>query len=327
MEVLVSRGLRVVLFGEVAVLHNGEPVSGLSVKPLELLCFLLLHPHRAHTREGLADLLWPDAPTTASRKYLRQSLWQLQTSLAAAAPPEDVPLLDRPTGHVRLNPDASWWCDVEVVEQAHHRCRRLPAGPMSDADAAELEHAVALCEGDLLGTWQHDWILRERDRLHVLRLDLLERLTDHYVARGAVSAGLAHGRRLLRLDPARETTHRQLMRLHSAAGDRTAALRQYHRCVEALAEEFGISPSAETVELYQRIRSDIGSLPPPAPAVPASVAERLDEIAAAVAALRSEVLQLVDLQRADGVPTGPTVVRSRPDAAVSNMVPTEWEAG
>ena len=83
------------------------------------------------------------------------------------------------------------------------------ADPDADQPPSHVGHAIALCEGDLLGTWQHDWVLRERDRLHVLRLDLLERLTDHYVARGAVTAGLAHGRRLLGVDPTRETTHRQ----------------------------------------------------------------------------------------------------------------------
>jgi DNA-binding SARP family transcriptional activator len=198
---------------------------------------------------------------------------------------------------------------------------------MSDADATAHEQAVALCEGDLLGTWRHDWIVRERDRLHVVRLDLLERLTEHYVARGAVTAGLAHGRRLLLIDPARETTHRQLMRLHAAAGDRTAALRQYRLCVEALAEEFAISPSAETVELYQSIRCDDGSLATPVPAMPASMAERLDEIAAAVAALRTEVRLLVELQRADPGSMGPGVLRSRPDVAGSTMIPSEWEVG
>jgi DNA-binding SARP family transcriptional activator len=43
------------------------------------------------------------------------------------------------------------------------------------------------------------------------------------------------------------------MRLHLAAGDRTGAARQYERCVAALKEELGITPSPETVEIYQKI--------------------------------------------------------------------------
>ena len=51
------------MFGRVAVLRGGEPVSILS-KALELLCYLVLHRERAHTRETLAGLLWPDAPVS-----------------------------------------------------------------------------------------------------------------------------------------------------------------------------------------------------------------------------------------------------------------------
>jgi hypothetical protein len=42
-----------------------------------------MHRDRAHTREELAVLLWPDASATLARKYLRQALWQLQSALTA----------------------------------------------------------------------------------------------------------------------------------------------------------------------------------------------------------------------------------------------------
>lgn len=319
-EVVVSSGLRVVLIGRVTLTRDGEQLSGLTVKPLELLGYLLLHRDRPHPRDGLAELLWPDASPAASRKYLRQTLWQLQARLAVALAPGQASLLDLPAGHVRVNPRASWWCDVDVVEQVHRRSRDVPGGALPDADVTALEQAVALSGHDLLANWQHDWVLRERDRLRVIHLDLLERLTDHYVARGAVASGLVHGRRLLLLDPAREATHRQLMRLHAAAGDRTAALRQYHRCVRALSDEFGVAPSAATDALYQLIRGDAGS-PAPRPEAPPSVAEQLEALLAAVAELQSEVRMLVDQQRAGGLVASPTALRSCAEA------PDEWEAG
>jgi DNA-binding SARP family transcriptional activator len=46
------------------------------------------------------------------------------------------------------------------------------------------------------------------------------------------------------------------------SGDRTAALRQYERCVAALAEELDVKPDKRTVALYQKIRSDGGEIPP-----------------------------------------------------------------
>jgi DNA-binding SARP family transcriptional activator len=65
-----------------------------------------------------------------------------------------------------------------------------------------------------------------------------------------------YGAIILRYDPARERTHRQLMHLYSLAGDRTSALRQFERCAHALKQELGVKPERKTVELYERIKSD-----------------------------------------------------------------------
>jgi DNA-binding SARP family transcriptional activator len=294
----LSTGLQVKLFGCVTVLRDSRPLPPLSSKALELLCYLLLHRSRAHTREVLSGLLWPDAPESHAKKYLRQTLWQLQTNLANGASPDEPAVLDVHDGRVRLNPDGGCWTDVEVVERAHRRCGDLPIGALSDLDVVALEHAAALCQDDLLDSWGHDWCTPERDRLHLVYLDLLDRLIEHAVCRGLLGRGLAHGQRLLGLDPAREVTHRRLMRLYAVCGDRTGALRQYSRCVRALAEEFDLAPAAETVELYRRIRA--GSVPvlpphPPSARVPGPLDERLDQIADAVAALRNDVGQLLAL--------------------------------
>ena len=61
---------------------------------------------------------------------------------------------------------------------------------------------------------------------------------------------------ILKYDPARERTHRQLMRIYYLLGDRTAALRQYERCVGALKRELGVNPERRTVDLHQQIKSD-----------------------------------------------------------------------
>jgi len=299
----LSTGLQVRVFGRVAVLRDDEPLPILS-RALELLCYLVLHRDRAHARETLAGLLWPDAPPPQARKYLRQSLWQLQTTLVGRGGLGGVPLLDVSPGRVRVHPEASWWCDVVVVERAHRRCRDVPTGALSDPDIAALEQAAALCHDDLLDSWSQDWCARERDRLQLVHLDLLDRLTEHAVCRGLLGRGLAYGQRLLRLDPAREVTHRRLMRLYADCGDRTGALRQYGRCVQALAQEFDLAPAAETVELYRRIRA--GTVPaaaagpsPGPPPVPGPLDERLDRIADAVAALRTDVGLLLALHRRD----------------------------
>jgi len=97
-------------------------------------------------------------------------------------------------------------------------------------------------------------------------------------------------------DRARERTHRRMMRLYYLTGDRAEALRQYERCAVALEEELGISPSKNTIAIYNQIQADqldepISTLietdtPPEVPAPPllevlghlAQVQRNLDEL-------------------------------------------------
>jgi DNA-binding SARP family transcriptional activator len=252
--------LEIRLFGQIRVESNGRRLDDLSAKTLELLCFLLLHRDRAHTREALADVLWPEASVSLSRKYLRQTLWHLQSRLGVLGADQRVgagaPLLTLNPGWVRLNHQAGWWLDVAVFEQAYAQCRETPGPDLTDRQINDLETAVGLYEGDLIESWYQGWCTYERDRLQLVYLAMIEKLMGHCEARAWYAKGVELGQAVLRYDPARESAHRQLMRLHYLSGDRTTALRQYDRCAAAVAEQFGVEPSRETAALHQQIRTD-----------------------------------------------------------------------
>ena len=249
--------LEIRLFGQISVHQGGQPLSGLSAKALELLCYLLLHRERGHTRETLAGVLWPDAPDAVSRKYLRQAIWQLHSTLAdRQGQAESEALLILRPGWVRVNPEAPWWLDVDAFEKAHDTCRDASGDELTNPQAQALEAAVALYRGDLTEAWYQDWCIYERDRLQLTYLAMLEQLMVCCEARQRYARGIAYGQCILRYDPARECTYRNLMRLYYRAGDRTTALRQFDRCAAAMARHFGLQPSRETVALYHQVRTD-----------------------------------------------------------------------
>src|SRR5438876_1093845 len=97
--------------------------------------------------------------------------------------------------------------------------------------------------GYLLQGCYQDWCLCERERLQQLYLGALDRLMEYSEIHGEYAAGLTYGGRILRLDCARERTHRGMMRLYHLNGDRTAALRQYERCAATLKKELGVLPA------------------------------------------------------------------------------------
>jgi DNA-binding SARP family transcriptional activator len=269
-------------------------------KARELFCYLLLHRDRPIHRDLLAGALWGGNPNEHARKYLRQALWQLQSSLAPLAVPRQTPWLDVQSGWIRLDSKGGLWLDVSVLEHASAATRGVPGRDLSAVQAELLRSAVTLYRGDLLEGWYQDWCLVHRETMQASYLDLLDKLIAYSEKQGRYEEGIAYGGRALHVDRAHERTHRQMMRLYYRNGDRTRALRQYERCATALHEELGISPARDTTALCEQIRQERWSPGwPPDPGEPASgdpetlsdLANRLRDLQASLAALEQDVRQ------------------------------------
>ncbi len=244
--------LQVYLFGQFRLQTDGHPESLKPARAQELLSFLLLHPSRSHARERLAGVLWDDPEH--GRAYLRKALWQLHTALARCRQPCPG-LLVADEQSVRLAP-AACWSDVQAFEAAYEACRSVPGPQLAAGQARALEAAVELYAADLLESCYHEWCTVERARLQHRYLSMLGQLMDFCEETGSYEQGIDYAMRVLRVDAARESAHRQLMRLFYLGGHRTEALRQYRRCTAVLRDELAAHPSPQTTRLHELIRAD-----------------------------------------------------------------------
>jgi len=245
--------LKVCLFGKFRVYDAETAVPGLEAKRTqELLSYLLLQPNRPHPRESLATTLWDDQTTTQSKKHLRQSLWQLQSALDSS----NHNLLLADAEWLQIDPKADIISDVTLFEQAFSTMRGIPGRNLTQSQYGTLTQVIELYQGDLLEGWYQDWCLFHRERLQNTYLAMLDKLMGFCEAHQTYEDGIYYGSQILGIDSARERTHRRLMRLHYLAGDRTAALRQYQRCVLALDDELGVAPAHSTSQLYEQIKAD-----------------------------------------------------------------------
>ncbi|NIP84114.1 MAG: AAA family ATPase, partial [Planctomycetales bacterium] len=105
------------------------------------------------------------------------------------------------------------------------------------------------------------WLVGERERWRQRVASVLGELMAHHSQRGEYDEGLRFARQLLALEPWREETHRQVMRLLAYSGQRGAALAQYETCRRVLAEELGVEPAEETTRLYEQIRDGELAIP------------------------------------------------------------------
>lgn len=245
------------LLGKFSVQHNNcEIASFPSTKAKELFCYLLLHRDRSHSREVLATLLWGDCATSQSKKYFRQTLWQLQQTLDGHAPRNSNRLLQVDDESLRLDSQPRLWLDTAVFEQVFVPVQGVAGEQISEEQAHALHDAVSLYKGDLLEGYYQDWCLFHRERLQNIYIAMLDKLMGYCEVRRKFEVGIAHGELLLRQDQARERTYYRLIRLHYLAGDRAGALRQFQRCETALQKELAVLPSRRTLELYNQVRTD-----------------------------------------------------------------------
>jgi DNA-binding SARP family transcriptional activator/tetratricopeptide (TPR) repeat protein len=249
--------LTLALLGPPVVQRDAFPVSFDTRKAIALLALLAV-TGREHSREQLADLLWPEADSAKGRASLRRTL-----SVTAAAV-GDALTISRAA--VSLNPKA--------VRVDARDFETLIARP----DAASLEQAVQLYRGDFLAGFVlrgcpdfEEWQTSVAEELRQSLARGLQRLVAACIADGELERAAVHARRWLQLDPLHEPAHQAIIRLDGWAGQRTAAMRQYRSLVRVLDRELAVRPLPETTQLYDDVRA--GRLgPPPSRPSAASVA-------------------------------------------------------
>lgn len=243
--------LRVSLFPRFRLEHDNQRVEIDIRKVQELFSYLVLFHVKAHHREELANLLWHEASAIQSRRMLRKTLWQLQNILK-----EKWKVLYVENDWLQLDPKADVWVDALIFEQTYQCVNGIPGRQLKADQIEVLRMAAELYMGDLLEGWYYDWCVYERERFQFMYLAILDKLISYFETNGECELGIEYAIRTLRYDNTRERTHRQLMMLYYAAGDRIAALHQFERCRTILLDEIGVEPDQQTVSLYTRIRAN-----------------------------------------------------------------------
>ena len=235
------------LLGELSAERGGEILDRFRTqKTAALLAYLAYFRTRAHSREELAELLWPETDPQAARNSLKVALSALRQQLEPPGTQRgSVLCADRVL--VRLVPGAVR-TDVERFEAAAAASR---AAPGCAERLLRLREAVAEYSGPLLPGVYDDWAGVEQQRLSDLALSLYRDLIAALSEEGELREALSYARRALALDPLRVESLRELIRLYGALGEPTAAVAQYRELEARLREERGLAPSAATRDLIR----------------------------------------------------------------------------
>ncbi|MEG3613980.1 ATP-binding protein [Isoptericola haloaureus] len=285
------------LGGFVATRAGGAPVVERWRRPRAqtVLKLLALADGRRMHRDAVAAACWPDADETAARRNLRVALHAARHAVEPELPPRTNSSYVVQDGELlALHPDL-------VTVDVHDAVRAAQDGLRGDADA--LAEAAALLTRELLPEDRHaEWAAADRLRLSDLRDRVLHAVAEARLDAGRPEAAITPLLDVLEHAPADEAAHLGLMRAHLALGHRRRALAQYHRCVQALRDDFGTSPGAEIAALYARtvarqapsVTPSPGAEPDLPDAARAPDARRgVDEVRAALTPAQHRTLNLV----------------------------------
>lgn len=248
-------GLSLALLGKPELALGGRPLAFRTRKAQALLIYLAVEG-RAHTREELTLLFWPESEGDKGRGMLRTSLAHLRQALGEVW--ADYLLVEEDS--LRFNLQSDYDLDLNTLTLT------LKGGTPAEEHARQLLAAVEAYKGEFLAGFNladapefDSWASQQREQWHWRLSQVLEALAPLQMQSGDREAALQTAQRWVHHDPLNETAYQQLMRTQAALGRRTAALQTYEAARTILARELGTEPGPDLTALAKRLQHEAAS--------------------------------------------------------------------
>jgi len=234
---------RLALLGPVSLTGPRGPLMrrASQQRRIALLSLLAGSPGGSLGRDRVLALLWPERDERSARHLLADSLYILRQALGGDA-------ITASSETLHLSADLVW-TDVAIFRRALAE-RRWSA-------------ALELYRGDFLDGFNlrnapdfDQWAMMERASLRASAARAASAAAESLERDGRVSDAVAIAERRLDLAGHDEAALREVVRLHTAAGNRARAAAVARGFIERLVLELGVPASPETMRLVQEARVD-----------------------------------------------------------------------
>jgi LuxR family maltose regulon positive regulatory protein len=221
-------------------------------QPKLLLKAILAHGPKGVPKDVLMEDLWPNH-RDAERNF-KVILHRLRKALE--------PNMDKTLGasyaHLKANLISldQELCQVDVEEflsLGKQGEKQEKEGEVKEA-LASYRQALELYEGDFLSEDLYfPWAERKREELREKFLEILYRMAGLYEKQGTFTKAIAHYKKIIQTDPLAEQAYQRLMLVYAQRGMRSAALKVYEDCQQALHKELSAEPDKVTTAIYRKI--------------------------------------------------------------------------
>ena len=210
-------------------------------KVLALLAYLTLaRPHGFQLRDRLVGLFWPELDQEHARTALRKLLHRLRQHVG------DGFIIARGTESLSIDREALW-CDALAFQEAIAEDRLQAA---LDLYQGELMPGFFVPGSGEFGRWIEDERAYYKERAVSTAWELVER----YAGEQALTNATQLARLVARLAPTDERMLRRVITMLAKLGDRAGAVHIYSSFCDRLWKDFETRPSAETLQLVERVQ-------------------------------------------------------------------------
>ncbi len=272
------------LLGPVSVRNGDGLVSGnaLGGRRGRVVLVALALSDQPVPAERLAAMVWSDDPPPTWPVALRGLVSAIRQAASAIDLGEQRLIETTPSGYTLAAAVRVDLKDDSIRTAEHLVDEDRFAAALHLVEPATLREGAALLPGEDL-----PWLVPYREHVNETRLRALEITVEAAGRSGDDFRATSAARQAVALAPLEERAHRALIKALDRAGDRAAAVSAYERCRFLLADQLGVDPTRETVDVYlAALGSHTPSPTGKVPAVQASFVGReaeTDALAAAVA--------------------------------------------
>lgn len=223
--------LKIKYFGVPTIEYNNVPIK-FPMKKLEALVFYVAYYKKAERTE-LVNLLWCNKGEQTGRKNLRNALYKLKSFV-------DIELIEFINDQViTLNSTLELLTDLpsetDTVSEKTLKLDFLKDFHVKNAEALD------------------EWISMKRNQYQSFYSDWLVEKYQYYLTLEDIKRKKKYLKLLIEHDPYNEPYYRELMKLYQSEARYNKGIDLYRELVAILDKELGISPDAETEEVYKRL--------------------------------------------------------------------------
>ncbi len=266
MERTSEKGLKVRLFGRFEVWLDKKlipPTAWPQRKTQTLLKVLLTERGRVFTQDQLIEYLFPELDPQMARKSLYGRISELRHLLEPKLKRgrDSQYILRVEGGGYCFSKEVPCWLDTEEFEKHCELAHKLAETHQWLQAIKRYQRAMDLYRGPYLAeNLYEEWSLAPREHWREIHLRALGQQAECHARLAQYEQAIELCRRVIEVEPYRESAYRAKMLYHYYAGEQLEAKQTYQACVKVLKEELEVEPSHETQELYELILQ--GQVPP-----------------------------------------------------------------